>query len=139
MPSPLENLVKIGKLKEEPPARSEVEGLIRSGRVRLADARNASLSPESRFDLAYNAAHSLALAALRYRGYRSDNRYIVFQALPHTLGLPSEQWRVLDKAHSHRNVTEYEGGAEVDTALVEALIRVATEVESRVVALEPLS
>lgn len=50
---------------------------------------NATLAIESRFDLAYNAAHALALAALRARGYRSDNRYVVFQALPHTLGLPA--------------------------------------------------
>jgi hypothetical protein len=42
---------------------------------------------ESRFDLAYNAAHALCLAALRWHGYRPTNRYIVFQGLPHTLGL----------------------------------------------------
>ena len=42
--------------------------------------------------LVYNAAHALCLAALRWHGYRSGNRYIVFQLLPHTLkvypGLP---------------------------------------------------
>jgi hypothetical protein len=49
-----------------------------------------ALSPEIRFDLAYNAAHALALAALRWNGYRLNNsRYIVFQALPHTLELDS--------------------------------------------------
>jgi len=37
-----------------------------------------SLSLESCFDLAYNPAHALALAALRWNGYRSDNRYIFF-------------------------------------------------------------
>ena len=51
-------------------------------------------SLESRFDLAYNAAHSLCLAALRWHGYRSANRYIASQALPHTLGLGPEVWRV---------------------------------------------
>ena len=61
--------------------------MIRSGAVRLRDAENTTLSLESRFDLAYNAAHALSLAALRWKGYRSDNRYIAFQALPHTLGL----------------------------------------------------
>jgi len=45
-----------------------VDGLIRSARVRRADARNASLSAESRFDLADNAAHALALAAWRLFG-----------------------------------------------------------------------
>lgn len=85
----LENLVRIGKLKREPPSRPEFDGLVRSGRTRLADAANGSLALESRFDLAYNAAHALALAALRRMGYRSDNRYLVFQALPHTLGIPA--------------------------------------------------
>lgn len=106
--------------------------------MRLVDARNPSLSLESRFDLAYNSAHSLALAALRFHGYRSEHRYTAFQTLQHTLGLPPEQWRVLDKAHRLRNVSEYEGELDVDAALVDALIRVATEVETRVLRLGPL-
>lgn len=90
MTSPeLERLANLGHLKREPPARAELEGLIRSGSLRLTDARNEDLSPESRFVLAYNAAHALALAALRAKGYRSDKRYFVFQALPHTLGTPT--------------------------------------------------
>lgn len=87
----LENLPRIGKLKAEPPARVEFEELLRSGRRRLQDAENDSLNPESRFDLAYNAAHALALAALRWHGFRSDNRYLVFQCLTHTIALPNEQ------------------------------------------------
>lgn len=60
MPSPeLDNLVRIGKLKEEPPSRSELEGLIRSGEARLEDAARTDLSPESRFDLVYNAELAL--------------------------------------------------------------------------------
>ena len=135
MPSPLDNLVTIGKLKAEPPARIELEGLMRSGAARIKDAENEGLSLESRFDLAYNAAHAFALAALRSKGYRSDNRYLVFQALTHTVGLPSAEWRVLDEAHRKRNLTEYEGTADLDVALVLAVIRVAREVEARVVAL----
>ncbi|HXM69935.1 MAG TPA: hypothetical protein VN970_02300, partial [Thermoanaerobaculia bacterium] len=84
--SELENLVRAGKLKREPPAADEIAGLRRSGEARLADAPRPELSIESRFDLAYNAAHVLALAALRRLGYRSENRYLVFQTLPHTLG-----------------------------------------------------
>ena len=90
----LERLVGIGQLKREPPSRSEYDGLLQSGRARLADAANESLSRDGRFDLAYNAAHALSLAALRRMGYRSDNRYLVFQALPHTLGLAPATWRV---------------------------------------------
>lgn len=87
MSSPLDNLVAIGKLKAELPAQVELDGLLRSGAVRIKDAENVELGLESRFDLAYNAAHSFSLAALRFRGYRSDNRYLVFQTLVHTIGI----------------------------------------------------
>ncbi len=128
----LGNLVKIGQLKAEDSSGGEVAGLIRSGLARLADAKNNTLNIESRFDLAYNAAHALSLAALRLHGYRSENRYIVFQCLQHTLELPNELWRVLDQAHRKRNIAEYEGDVDVDEQLVEAIIRVTDEVAGRV-------
>src|SRR6266851_2080399 len=81
----LENLVKIGQLKPEPATCTEFDGMFNSAKKRLADARNESLASESRFDLAYGAAHGLALAALRQKGYRSENRFTVFQALTHTV------------------------------------------------------
>jgi len=87
----LDNLVKIGKLKAEPPERVEFEGLVRSGRAWLKDAQNEKLAAESRFDLAYNAAHALGLAALRWHGYRSEHRYLVFQCLEHTVGITKEK------------------------------------------------
>lgn len=136
--TPLDNLVRIDKLKAEPPAQAEFDGLVRSGLVRLRDAENATLSLESRFDLAYNAAHALSLAALRWHGYRSENRYLVFQSLTHTLSLDAAQWRVLDQAHNKRNLAEYEGDLDVDDALVEALIRAAQTVAERVAALGPV-
>ncbi|HSY50093.1 MAG TPA: hypothetical protein VLC46_14860 [Thermoanaerobaculia bacterium] len=134
----LDNLVRGGQLKAEPTAQSELDGLIRSGLARLNDAENKALSLDSRFDLAYNAAHALSLAALRWHGYRSDNRYLVFQTLAHTLKLPAEQWRVLDSAHRKRNFIEYEGVADVDEQLVAALLRVTREVATRVANLGPI-
>lgn len=91
----LNNLVKTRSLKAEPGSQTEFDGLLRSGRARLIDARNETLLIESRFDLAYNAAHALAWAALRWQGYRSENRYIVFQTLEHTLGIAPAVWRVI--------------------------------------------
>ena len=110
MASPLENLSGPDKsLQKEPPDAKEFAGLKRSGLARLSDAANPANSQEGRFDLAYNAAHALCLAALRWHGYRPANRFIVFQVLPHTLGLGPEVWRVLDKCHQIRNLGEYEG------------------------------
>ena len=131
----LDNLVRIGQLKAEPPSKNEYEGLVRSGRARLKDAATPGLSAYSRFDLAYNAAHALALAALRRMGYRSENRYLVFQCLVHTLDFPNEAWRVLDQAHQKRNVAEYSGDTEVEEELLAALLRAARQLEQRVIAL----
>lgn len=133
MPSPLENLCGPGRhLKAEPPDEREFSGLLRSGLARLKDAENTANSIEGRFDLAYNAAHALCLAALRRKGYRPDNRYIVFQVLPHTLGLGPEVWRVLSKCHDVRNLGEYEGDLNIDDRLLDDLIaatrRVAQEI-----------
>jgi len=94
--------------------------------------RRAINAPESRFDLAYNAAHALALAALRIRGYRAEKRYIVFQALPHTFDDYAPTWRLLDRCHRERNATEYEGITTVDERLLEGLIAAAFGVEQRV-------
>ena len=123
MSQALDNLAGPGKpLKAEAPDANEIAGLLRTGVARLNDARNGALALESRFDPAYNAAHALCLAALRRSGYRSANRYIVFQVLPHTLSLGPEVWRVLDKCHNARNLGEYEGLLDVDERLVKDLI-----------------
>ncbi len=131
----LDNLVRVGQLKAEPPADVEIQGLLRSGLRRLTDAGREDLSLESRFDLAYNAAHALALAALRAKGYRSESRYLVFQCLQRAIGLPQAQWRVLDQAHRKRHLAECEGETDIDEQLVEAMLRVAREVQKRLPAL----
>lgn len=129
MTSQLDNLCGPGKpLSLEPPDANELSGLKRSALARLKDARNPANSLESRFDLAYNAAHALCLAALRRLGYRPANRYIVFQVLPHTLGLGPEVWRVLAKCHDIRNLGEYEGDLNVDERIVADLVEACSKV-----------
>lgn len=121
----LRNLVKIGSLKEEAPVDAEVHALIASGRTRLKDSRNTTLSLESQFDLSYNAAHSLALAALRKCGFRASNRITVFQCLEHTSALTKTQIRILVDAHGKRNQAEYDGDANLNEKLVEGTIEAA--------------
>src|SRR6266436_1224977 len=114
----LDNLVRINQLKAEPGSRSEFAGMVKSARTRLADAQNDSLDPDSQFDLAYGAAHRLALAALRRQGYRSENRITVFQTLVHTLGTDSADVQIFLKAHNERNLAEYEGRIDIDAKLL---------------------
>lgn len=136
MTSPLERLSGSGKpLTEEPADKDEFEKLRRSALARLKDAANPTISLEGRFDLGYNAAHALCLAALRWHGFRANHRYIVFQVLPHTLGLGPEVWRVLAKCHDIRNVGEYEGDFDIDERIVADLIAAAQAVASKVTAL----
>ncbi len=117
----LDNLVRIGQLKSEPRNDLEIKRMLNMARSRLADAQLDSLSQEGRFASAYNAAHAAALAALRWHGYRSENRYTVFQCLTHTVGWPASRWRVLDTAHQKRNLAEYEGYLEVEESTIREL------------------
>ena len=134
----LANLARAGKLAAESGTPSEIKGLLISGSERLTDAGNNGLALSSRFDLAYNAAHAFSLAALRWNGYRSDSRYLVFQTLPHTLGLPTSVWRILAKAHEVRNVAEYEGHFDADATMLRNLIEAAEAVRVAVKALPRL-
>jgi hypothetical protein len=135
----LANLVKTELLKSEPGDQKEFEGLLDSGRKRFADAKKTGLSPESQFDLTYAAAHSFSLAALRWHGYRPANkRYIVFQALAHTLGIESRVWRILDKCHGLRNSLEYDGSFNVDTQLLSDLLKATEVIQERVGKLGPV-
>lgn len=122
------------QLKAEPPSRKEFERLLKSGRIYLADARK-DLALESRFDLAYAAAYAFSLAALRRSGYRSDNRYLVFQCLPHTLGLGAEHWRLLALCHERRNAFTYKGVFAIDEKLLAELFQVTELVLAKVTAL----
>ena len=123
----LDSLVKAGQLKAEPRSDTEVTRLLAMARTRLGDAKLAGASAEGRFSSAYNAAHAAALAALRWHGYRSESRFMVFQCLAHTVRWPPARWRVLDAAHRKRNLAEYEGVLDVEESGIAELYTVAKE------------
>jgi hypothetical protein len=133
--SNLENLARAKQLNAEAPSAQEVENLLAAAEAQLRDARNKTLSPASRFTLAYNAAHSLALAALRARGYRpssAGHRRIVFQTLDTTAGARRALWLALDQYHDRRNKIEYEGAPAVSAAMADDLVKVTTELQTLV-------
>ena len=133
----LDNLVKIGKLKTEPGSRVEFDGMVSSARTRLKDAQNENLDPDSQFDLAYGAAHRLALATLRQQGYRSEDRITVFQTLVHTVGTDKADIQIFLRAHNERNLAEYQGRVEIDEKLLADLIRCTKKLEVAVGKLDP--
>lgn len=110
--SNLENLARVRQLNAEPPDERETASLLSSAEVYLRDARSKDLGSSSRFALAYNASHALALAALRAAGYRpssAGHRRIVFQTLDSTANAPQELHVALAQYHDRRNKAEYEG------------------------------
>jgi hypothetical protein len=118
-------LERISKLKAELADPRELANLLHSAEVRLEDARQFLLSLDSRFDLAYNAAHAASLTALRAHGFRSENRFLVPKCLEHTLGFTPQQWRLLDQAHKKRNLAEYEGELDITVNFVNELLDIA--------------
>jgi len=128
-PEKLSNLEKIGQLKAEASAQNEINGLMRTAENRLRDAQNASNSADSRFGLAYDAAHSLALAALRRVGYRPENkqRYIVFDLLPVTISFSIGSARFLHDCHQKRCVHLYDGDLMEDETFIAELISVTKD------------
>ena len=119
--------MKIGQLKAEPRNDVEVGRLLAMARTRLGDAALKGASPEGRFTSAYNAAHAASLAALRWHGYRSESRFMVFQCLSHTMNWPAARWRVLDAAHQKRNLAEYEGVLDVEESGIAELCAMTAE------------
>ncbi|WP_206953281.1 hypothetical protein [Trinickia acidisoli] len=135
----LDNLVRIGKLKPFPVNRSEFEHLLGLARTLLGTVTSSgTMATESQFILAYDAAHAASRAALRAHGYRSDDRYLVFQCLEHTIGWPTEKWRVLDTCHRRRNAAEYEGNIDLPASLTAELVQLTAELIDAVSGLEHL-
>lgn len=93
--------------------------------VKLADLEgNPGLSSDTRFDLIYDAAHSLALYALRQHGYRPEaaHRHVVFDLLDLTAGLDRSTRLVLTDAHQKRNASEYRGELVPSEALLRDML-----------------
>ncbi len=133
----LDSLLKIRKLKEEPPSRTEYDGMLGAAKTRLRDAQNEDLDSDSQFDLAYGAAHRLAAATLRREGYRSEDRITVFQTLVHTVGTDKADIQIFIRAHNERNLAEYEGRTEIDERLLTDLIHCTKKLEQDVAKLPP--
>jgi len=127
--SALENRVRIGQLKLEPPSDDEIATALRKAAIYLADAGIPSLSPPGRFMFAYDAAHALAFAALRASGYRPDSgrghRAVVFQTLAITVNAPPQVWITLDRYHTRRNASEYAGMVEASAGEADDLLATA--------------
>ncbi|MFC5520833.1 hypothetical protein [Polaromonas jejuensis] len=110
----LQNLLRIGKLKDHTPTAAEIVRLLASVERNLADAAVSKVSDETRFDAAYKAVMQCSLAAMMASGYRPStsepgHHVTLIQSLPLTLGVDNETWVVLDALRRKRNSNDYTG------------------------------
>jgi uncharacterized protein (UPF0332 family) len=134
----LENLLRIGRIKEHPPDADEIQKLLAAARRSLKDARVQVISQELRFDAAYKAIMQTALVALMANGYRPDtnqpgHHMTVLQSLPKTMGLPGVRLAVLDTLRRKRNLADYTG-EDIDEGSVKQCVKEAERLQEDVTA-----
>jgi len=110
----LQNLLKIGRLKEHQPTAAEVQRLLAAVNRNLQDAAAANISDETRFNAAYKAVMQCALVAMMAAGFRPavnepGHHQTMIQSLPLTLGVSNDVWVVLDALRRQRNANNYTG------------------------------
>lgn len=122
----LDNLLKIGQLKQHETSSEEIRRLLGAARRNIEDSEVTSISTETRFDAAYKAIMQAALVALMANGFRPEtnrpgHHATVIQSLPKTIGLAGNRIVVLDAFRRKRNLSDYSGGW-VDEATTESCI-----------------
>ena len=122
----LENLLRIGQLEEHETDASQVQKMLDSCSRCIADAREETISPESRLDIAYRGIMQLAMVSLWANGFRPSkskpgHHQTMIQSLVHSVGLGNDQMLLLNSFRSRRNAIDYTG-EDVDESSVESCI-----------------
>jgi len=125
----LQNLLKIGQLEEHETNAEQVRRMLDSAERGITDARQESISPETRLDAAYRAITQLCMVALWANGCRPSkskpgHHQTMIQSLVHSIGLNRDQMLLLDTFRVKRNAIDYTGD-DVDVASVDECIEAA--------------
>ena len=132
----LRNLLKIRQLTEHETDAKQVGKILAAAERSVADARQESISPETRLETAYRAIMQLSMVALWANGYRpSKNRpghhQTMIQSLVHSIELDRDQVLLLDTFRVKRNAIDYTGD-DVDESSVEECIEAAVSLRASV-------
>ncbi len=130
----LDNLVKIGPLKVEPPTRSEYAGMVASARKRLVDAAKRRPGPRQpvRSRLRSRPQASARGPSLRRLSFRRSHHGVA-----HTLATERSHIQTFLKAYNERNLAEYQDRTEIDAKLLADLLRSTNALETEVGKLAP--
>jgi hypothetical protein len=122
-------LFKIGQLEEYETNADQVRRMLDSAERSIADARQESISRETRLDAAYRAITQLCMVALWANGFRPSkskpgHHQTMIQSLVHSIGLNKDQMLLLNTFRVKRNAIDYTGD-DVDIASVDECIEAA--------------
>ena len=125
----LHNLLKIGQLAEHVTDKKQIDKLMAAAGRFLDDARQESISCETRLDAAYRAITQYSTVALSANGYRPSrsapgHHQTMIQSLVHSVELDGDQMLLLDTFRVKRNAIAYTG-EDVEESSVEACIEAA--------------
>lgn len=124
-----------GWLVEHKTSREELRSLFALADRDLIDSQVPALSPDWRFNIAYNAALQAATAALAVAGYRAAreaHHYRVIQSLAYTVKADTKLVDRLDKFRKKRNVGGYERAGSVSEGEVTEMVAVARKLREDV-------
>ena len=127
----LGNLLRTGQLAEHTTNAGQVGKMLASSKRSIEDARQNSISLETRLDAAYRAIMQLAMVGLWANGYRPaknkpGHHMTMIQSLPQSVAFGKDEMLVLDTFRVKRNAADYTG-EDVDEASVEACIEAASQ------------
>jgi len=121
---------KSGWLIEHRASRQEIKQFLQLIDRDLADCRTPSLSPDWRFNIAYNAALQCAQTALAASGFRAakdGHHYRIIQSLKLTLKVEDKIIRKLDAFRKKRNISEYNQAGSVTEIELNEMIALADQ------------
>ena len=125
----LRNLLNTGQLAEHRTDAVQVKRMLVAAQRSIDDAKNETISPETRLDAAYRAIMQASMVSLWANGYRpskssAGHHRTMIQTLNTSIGLDTDQMLVLDTFRVKRNAIDYSGD-DVDVVSVESCITAA--------------
>ncbi|MCX5860454.1 MAG: HEPN domain-containing protein [Proteobacteria bacterium] len=131
----LPELLKNGWLIKHQTSPEEIRDLLGIADRDLADCQTPGLSPDWRFNIAYNAALQAATAALAAAGYRAErtsHHYRVIQTLADTIGADESLVTQFDQFRKKRNLSDYDRAGMVSDQEVREVLDLARKLRQSV-------
>jgi uncharacterized protein (UPF0332 family) len=131
----LNEWLKNGWLIEHETSEQEIEDLFRVVDRDLKDCEVTRLSPDWRFNIAYNAALQCAKAVLAVAGFRpsrESHHYRLIHSLAYTIQADDKSIIQFDMFRKKRNISDYLRAGEVSDQEVTEMIALAKKLRDRV-------